>query len=145
MKSLLILLLCFILSLSTSKTSGQNVTSINYSDNLVLDKMLQLNELQCAEIITENLTLKIPLEFESAEDSLNMAFTEVNLLLKRVRFDPDKMMTIFPEVVNIDEFSNSNIDYKSLIPILWEAISAQQKQINMLNSKIKELENELLK
>ena len=145
MKSLLILLLCFILSLSTSKTSGQNVTSINYSDNLVLDKMLQLNKHQCAKIITENLTLKIPLEFESAEDSLNMAFTEVNLLLKRVRFDPDKMMTIFPEVVNIDEFSNSNIDYKSLIPILWETISAQQKQINMLNSKIKELENELLK
>ena len=142
--SLILILLCFTFCLSTSKTNGQNVTKTIYSENLILDKMAELNELNSADIITENITMKVPLEFMSIEDSLKMEFNEVNLIYNRVRFDPNKMMTVFPEAVNIDEHSNSNIDYTSLIPILWEGIIAQQKQIDLLNSKILELETRLI-
>lgn len=142
--SIIILLFCFTLCFITNYTSGQSVTKTSYSDNLILEKMAAANERNSADVITENITMIVPFEFTTIEDSIRSEHNEVSIIRKSLRFNPDKLISLFPEAVNINEYSRSYIDYTSLIPILWEGIIAQQKQIDMLNSKILELEMGIL-
>ena len=52
---------------------------------------------------------------------------------------------IFPEMVFTDEAGYKSVDYSRLTPVLVETIKEQQKQINEISTRLKQVEILLLK
>lgn len=69
------------------------------------------------------------------------AFTELNFSDSRqIGFIAQDLEKVFPEMVFTDDRGYKSIDYSRLTPVLVETIKEQQKQINDILAKLKEMD-----
>lgn len=139
----LLVLVFVLLTNLNAQIEDRHIVTTNYSDVEILQKIEQLSSLDCMKRTQETGFYYESLhEAKTFEDSLKLSISKIPYSLNRIRFDSDILVTVLPDVVNIDENNQYQIDYVSLIPILLEVVSSQQIMLNTLNLRIQDLEKQ---
>lgn len=128
--------------LTYSQILDHNTVTSGYLDEGIIQKIENLHALDFMELTTETgrYTKALPLEIFTPEDSVNLRYEDVSFTINKIRFNPEKVGAVFPEVISTGMGDARQIDYISFIPLLYEALYYQQRKISELEEKIKELE-----
>jgi hypothetical protein len=109
-------------------------------------KMEQLAEPESKIVINNQTLITNPL-LSSATNSADSAALNTQVVLNErfIRFDPAKVVQLYPEVTTIQPDNRYQIDYHSFIPILMDVIIKQQKVIDDFSNRVFLLEEALKK
>lgn len=113
-----------------------------YRNSSILEKVLQVKNMDIAMQTSESVEIEKPVRNVSRipGDSAKREYKTIQITTNRVRLDAEKVKQLFPESVTTSSEGDVEIDYFSLVAILFEAMSKQQAKIEELNSKIMILE-----
>jgi len=138
----LITSLSCIINLTFGQIQDQSIVTTRYLNEGIIQKIDNLHALDFMELSTESGSYRkaMPLEGFTPEDSINLQYKDVTFTINKIRFDPEKVGVVFPEVITTGIGDASQIDYTSFIPLLYEALYYQQRKISELEAKIMELE-----
>lgn len=132
-----------------------------YSDENLKKNIIKLNSNNCLNIIkainSYSYNLKynaLPNQYKNtdsftevknktieAEKNSQNQFNQQNETLRN-GFMAQEVENVLPELVKTDKEGNKSIDYIGIIPVLLEAIKAQQEEIEQIKNKLKKLEHE---
>ena len=133
---LLILLLFVVVNLANSQEITKEPSVIN-----TIERINSTSDGSTINLETKlyNFTETIP-PADNPTDSANFQFKERSLNIKSVRINTEQIEKTFPEAVNYDIKGNPNVDYQSVVSLMYEAIIKQQKKIEELEGRIKKME-----
>ena len=114
--------------------SANLMTNITEVDAEILNKVMRLRPIryqwQQQHETTKNDTATMSIPY----------FTEdTDFKREHYGFIADEVKKLFPELVKEDENGQQSVNYVEIIPLLIEALNAQQKQITSLQQQIYEL------
>lgn len=113
-----------------------------YRNSGVLEGISRLQAIDAIFKISETneIQMPVPKRRTSPEDSTMIEYRNFTVHTNRVIMDVEKVKQVFPEVISSTSDGRMDIDYYSLIAVLFEAMGQQQAKIEELNRKISLLE-----
>lgn len=113
-------------------TSSGNITAYDGSDRRIKENIMPIwNPLEKLSLLSGN-TFKWTQDYYDKQDKEFFKEFDVGVIAQEVQ-------QVLPEAVHIRKDGILSVDYKKIIPLLIEAINAQQKQIKELRNDIARL------
>jgi hypothetical protein len=133
MKSFMKFLLFFSITLLSHNLKGQEYTTLT-RDVHVIDAKTNFAQ-KAGNIKIAEITYKHETNIPSSDTIPDEIVNKPPIEYTKIEFQPEELETAFPHAVHIDASGNKNVDYSSLIPIMFRIIQEQEKRIKQLELK----------